>query len=115
MLAPWAVAVFVALEFLLYGFGLWSWGYLYIWLLLYLAAGTVLNTMDQHLRPWGIFQMQSGLVQLTVYRVSEHVPVAQSINLLHHLTHAVVCKQRGRATYRLKQAITLTLARWPVR
>ena len=38
MLAPWAVAVFVALEFRLYGFGLWSWGYLYIWLLLYLAA-----------------------------------------------------------------------------
>ena len=38
MLAPWAVAVFVALEFLLYGFGLWSWGYLYIWLLLYLLV-----------------------------------------------------------------------------
>ena len=25
---PWAIAVFVTLQFLLYGFGLWSWGYL---------------------------------------------------------------------------------------
>ena len=33
--APWAIAVFVVLEFILYGFGLWSWMYLYIWFILY--------------------------------------------------------------------------------
>ena len=32
--APWAIAVFVALQFVLYGFGLWSWMYLYIWFVL---------------------------------------------------------------------------------
>ncbi|MGN0975808.1 MAG: hypothetical protein ACI4OL_07375 [Gemmiger sp.] len=37
-LAPWAIAVFVALEFVLYGFGLWSWMYLYIWFVPYFAA-----------------------------------------------------------------------------
>lgn len=36
--APWAIAVFVALQFVLYGFGLWSWMYLYIWYLLYALA-----------------------------------------------------------------------------
>ena len=33
--APWAIGVFVILQFVLYGFGLWSWMYLYIWYLLY--------------------------------------------------------------------------------
>ena len=33
--APWAIAAFVLLEFVLYGFGLWSWMYLYVWFLLY--------------------------------------------------------------------------------
>ena len=36
--APWAIAAFVLLEFVLYGFGLWSWMYLYIWYLLYALA-----------------------------------------------------------------------------
>ena len=47
-LGPWAIAVFVILQFLLYGFGLWSWGYLYIWALLYLAA-RALRRMDSAL------------------------------------------------------------------
>ena len=33
--APWAIGVFVILQFVLYGFGLWSWMYLYIWYLLF--------------------------------------------------------------------------------
>ena len=32
--APWAIGVFVILQFVLYGFGLWSWMYLYIWFVL---------------------------------------------------------------------------------
>ena len=31
---PWAIGVFVVLQFVLYGFGLWSWMYLYIWFVL---------------------------------------------------------------------------------
>jgi len=56
---PWAVAVFVALEFLLYGFGLWSWGYLYIWLALFYAA-RALHKMEGAL-PWAIFAGAYGL------------------------------------------------------
>ena len=44
-LGPWAVTVFVVLQFLLYGFGLWSWGYLYIWFLLFFVA-RALHRMD---------------------------------------------------------------------
>lgn len=57
--APWAVAVFVVLQFLLYGFGLWSWGYLYIWFLLVLAAW-LLRQMQQPLG-WAILAGAYGL------------------------------------------------------
>ena len=46
--APWAIAVFVVLEFILYGFGLWSWMYLYIWFILYVIA-LLLHRMDSAL------------------------------------------------------------------
>lgn len=42
---PWAIAVFVVLQFVLYGFGLWSWMYLYIWFLLY-GLVRLLRRMD---------------------------------------------------------------------
>lgn len=58
-MAPWAIAVFVVLQFLLYGFGLWSWGYLYIWLLLYLAA-RAMRGMEGAL-PWAVFSAAFGL------------------------------------------------------
>lgn len=45
VLAPWAIAVFIGLEFLLYGFGVWSWMYLYIWFVLYFTA-KALHRMD---------------------------------------------------------------------
>ena len=47
--APWAIAAFVVLEFVLYGFGLWSWMYLYVWFLLY-ALARALRRMDS---AWG--------------------------------------------------------------
>lgn len=58
-IAPWAVAVFVALQFMLYGFGLWGWGYLYIWFLLILAVHC-LRTMQGAL-PWALFSCVYGL------------------------------------------------------
>lgn len=58
-LGPWAIAVFVALEFLLYGFGLWSWGYLYIWALLFWAA-RALRRMEGALN-WAVFSAVFGL------------------------------------------------------
>lgn len=58
-LGPWAIAVFVILQFLLYGFGLWSWGYLYIWLGLYLVA-RALRRMDSALG-WAVFAGAFGL------------------------------------------------------
>ena len=58
-LGPWAIAVFVILQFLLYGFGLWSWGYLYIWALLYLAA-RALRRMDSALG-WALVAGAFGL------------------------------------------------------
>mgnify|MGYP004424037683 CR=1 FL=1 len=45
--APWAIAVFVVLEFILYGFGLWSWMYLYIWFILY-GIALLLHQPCQH-------------------------------------------------------------------
>lgn len=57
--APWAIAVFVTLQFLLYGFGLWSWGYLYIWLLLYLAARAFRRM--QGALAWAVFSAVFGL------------------------------------------------------
>lgn len=59
VLAPWAIAVFVVLQFVLYGFGLWSWGYLYIWLVLYLAA-RLCRRADSALF-WAIFSGVYGL------------------------------------------------------
>ena len=58
-LAPWAIAVFVVLEFVLYGFGLWSWMYLYIWYLLYFAA-RALRGMD-HPVGWAVVSGAYGL------------------------------------------------------
>lgn len=58
-LGPWAIAVFVILQFLLYGFGLWSWGYLYIWALLYLLA-RLLHGMDSALG-WALVAGAFGL------------------------------------------------------
>lgn len=58
-LGPWAIAVFVALEFLLYGFGLWSWGYLYIWALLFWAV-RALRRMEGALN-WAVFSAVFGL------------------------------------------------------
>ena len=57
--APWAVAVFVVLQFLLYGFGLWSWGYLYIWLLLVLLA-RLLHRMESPVG-WAVLAGAYGL------------------------------------------------------
>jgi energy-coupling factor transport system substrate-specific component len=34
-LAPWAITVYIGLELILYGLGLWVWMYFYIWYLLY--------------------------------------------------------------------------------
>lgn len=56
---PWAIAVFVVLQFLLYGFGMWSWGYLYIWALLYLLA-RLLHSMDSALG-WALVAGAFGL------------------------------------------------------
>ena len=58
-LGPWAIAVFVVLQFLLYGFGMWSWGYLYIWALLYLLA-RLLHSMDSALG-WALVAGAFGL------------------------------------------------------
>lgn len=44
-LGGWAIAVFVVLEFVLYGFGIWSWMYLYIWFVLFFVA-RALRGMD---------------------------------------------------------------------
>ena len=57
--AAYPIAVFVALEFLLYGFGLWSWGYLYIWALLFWAA-RALRRMEGALN-WAVFSAVFGL------------------------------------------------------
>ncbi|MEE0800858.1 MAG: hypothetical protein U0L91_06210 [Gemmiger sp.] len=58
-LAPWAVAVFVVLEFVLYGFGLWSWMYLYIWLVPIVLA-RLLRSMDSALG-WAVVSGAYGL------------------------------------------------------
>lgn len=69
VLAPWAIAVFVVLEFVLYGFGMWSWMYLYIWLILY-AAVRFLRGMDSALG-WavvsGVFGLAFGALCAPVY------------------------------------------------
>ena len=60
VLAPWAVAVFVVLEFVLYGFGMWSWMYLYIWLVP-IAAARLLHRLDSALG-WAAVSGAYGLV-----------------------------------------------------
>ena len=56
---PWAVGVFVVLQFVLYGFGLWSWMYLYIWFLLFfLVRG--LRKMDSAVG-WAVVSAAYGL------------------------------------------------------
>ena len=57
--APWAIAVFVVLEFILYGFGLWSWMYLYIWFILY-GIALLLHRMDSALG-WALVSGAYGL------------------------------------------------------
>ena len=56
---PWAIGVFVVLQFVLYGFGLWSWMYLYIWFLLFfLVRG--LRKMDSAVG-WAVVSAAYGL------------------------------------------------------
>ena len=57
--APWAIAVFVVLEFILYGFGLWSWMYVYIWFILY-GIALLLHRMDSALG-WALVSGAYGL------------------------------------------------------
>ena len=56
---PWAIGVFVVLQFVLYGLGLWSWMYLYIWFLLYFLVRR-LRRMDSALG-WAVVSGAYGL------------------------------------------------------
>ena len=58
-ITPWAIGVFIVLQFILYGFGLWSWMYLYIWFLLY-AIVRWLRQMDSALG-WAVVSGAYGL------------------------------------------------------
>ena len=57
--APWAIAAFVVLQFVLYGFGMWSWMYLYVWFLLYWIVRR-LRQMDSALG-WAVVSGAYGL------------------------------------------------------
>ena len=56
---PWAIGVFVILQFVLYGFGLWSWMYLYIWFVLY-GIVRLLRGMDSAVG-WAVVSAAFGL------------------------------------------------------
>ena len=57
--AFYAIYVFVGLEFLLYGFGMWSISYLYIWLIP--AAGAMLLRRTRSRWPFALFAAAFGL------------------------------------------------------
>lgn len=72
-LAPWAILVFIVLEFVLYGFGLWSWMYLYIWFILLFAARALRGMHSA----WGwavvsgVFGLCFGLLCTPVYLLTQ--------------------------------------------
>lgn len=72
-LAPWAIAVFIVLEFVLYGFGMWSWMYLYIWFVPFLAARLLRGV--QGALPWalvsGVFGLCFGALCTPVYFITQ--------------------------------------------
>ena len=76
--APWAIGVFVILQFVLYGFGLWSWMYLYIWYLLFFLVRR-LRKMDSALG-WAVvsagYGLAFGALCAPVYLVTAGPPAA---------------------------------------
>lgn len=58
-IGPWAIALFVTLECFLYGFGLWMFGYFYVWALLFWAARRCRRI--EGALPWALFSCGYGL------------------------------------------------------
>lgn len=121
--AIYPLGVYVALEFLIYGFGFWSIAYLYVWLILVIAV-IITRKITNSLNPllWalisGVFGLAFGALYIPLYVVSGGFTFALTwwaggipYDIVHGAANFILCiilfKPISKTLIKLKQVTKL--------
>lgn len=121
--AIYPLGVYVALEFLIYGFGFWSIAYLYVWLILVIAV-VITHKITNSLNPFlwasisGVFGLAFGALYIPLYIVSGGFTFALTwwtsgipYDIIHGVANFIICiilfKPISKTLIKLKQVTKL--------
>lgn len=102
--AIYPLGIYIALEFLIYGFGFWSIAYLYIWLILVVATIVICKITNNNTNPFlwatlsAIFGLVFGALYMPLYMISGGITFAMAwwvsgipYDIIHCVANFILC------------------------